>query len=512
MNKGDVIKVEITDMLDDGRGYGRYEGLSVFVSGGASGCVGAVPGDVAEVEVTKAKSRLAEAKLCGIAEASADRAKALCPYFGECGGCSLQEMNYEAQLRLKENQVRSKLERLGGIENPCVRPIIGANTLEGYRNKATYAVGPHGEVGFVRGKSHYVVDVEDCMLQAETAVAAAAALREFLRGGNSSDKSGIRQMVVKTAFGTGEVMVVLESDKKEIKGIDKLAELLDDYIYNTNFTPDMVLAIEAGEMDEEDADIFYTLESIAVIHEGRCSIAAGKPTILETVKTEGGETELKFEISPQSFYQVNPEQIVRLYGKAMEYAELSGTDGSAEQKGKVVLDLYCGIGTIGIYAAAEMKKAAGKTGSDAGYVYGIESVKPAVIDANRNSVINGIVNTRYFCGKAEEVLPWLMGLGKMYKYNEVNELVEREPEIRLAAADVAVVDPPRAGCEPALLDAIACASPERIVYVSCDPGTLARDIKYLAEKGYEFIEATPVDMFPWTNHVESVVLLSRAAK
>ncbi|MBQ0018871.1 MAG: 23S rRNA (uracil(1939)-C(5))-methyltransferase RlmD [Clostridiales bacterium] len=473
MNVNDIIEVKIEDLINDGRGFARCDGLAVFIAGG-------VPGDTATVRVSKVKKNIAEAELVEIVEPSPDRMEAVCPYFGSCGGCSLQEMDYDAQLKLKETQIRSKLTRLGGIEEPTVREIIGANTLEGYRNKATFAVGPHGEVGFLKNRSHYVIDVEDCMLQSEPAMACAAALREFLHG-----KAGcIKQMIVKTAFTTGEIMVVLESDRKEIPGIERLAELLDEQVYNVGYD----YTDESG--DHFSTDMTYSLESLNVICNGKCRTVAGKPTIIEKITSADGK-DLQFEISPQSFYQVNPEQMVKLYSKAIEYAGLTGDE--------TLLDLYCGVGTIGIFAADKAKS-----------VIGIESVKPAVLDANRNSVINGIINTRYICGKAEEELPGMMGIGKLYKYNEVNEIVEREPEIRLSKADVAIVDPPRAGCDEALLNAVVTAEPKRIVYVSCDPGTLARDIKYLESNGYRFEEATPVDMFPWTNHVETVVLLSRA--
>ena len=226
---------------------------------------------------------------------------------------------------------------------------------------------------------------------------------------------------------------------------------------------------------------------MALIHKGKCHIIAGKPTITEKVMRADGK-ELSYEISPQSFYQVNPEQMPKLYDKAMEYAALTGKE--------TLLDLYCGVGTIGIWMADKAEK-----------VIGIESVKPAVIDANRNSVINNIISTRYICGKAEEELPGMMGLAKLWKWNEVNERVERKPEITIDHADVAVLDPPRAGCEEALLEAVVKAAPDRIVYVSCDPGTLARDIKYLTANGYEFIEATPVDQFPMTSHIETCCLL-----
>ena len=474
MEKNQIIELRIEDMLDDGRAFGRHEGCAVFVSGGA------VPGDVVKARVIKAKKSSAEALLSEIVDPSADRITAECPYAGKCGGCAMQELSYEAQKSIKTEQVRAKLKRLGGIEAPDVKEMIGAETLKYYRNKAVFAVGPHGEVGFLKGKSHYVMDIDDCMLQSDAAMVCADALRAFLK---DSRVKCISQLTVKTAFGTGEVMTSLESDSKEIPQIEKLVEMMDDAVYSLN---------------EENEEV-YSLESVAVIHKGKCRIVAGKPTINEEVTTDDGRS-LMFEISPQSFYQVNPEQMEKLYDKAAEYAGLKG--------GETILDLYCGAGTIGLWLLEDLRKkdiaAFEKT-----KVIGIESIKPAVLDANRNSVINGVINTRYICGKAEEELPGMMGLAKLYKWNEVNERVEREPEIKIDHADVAVLDPPRAGCAEPLLDAVVRAAPDRIVYVSCDPGTLARDIKYLISHGYEFIECTPVDQFPWTTHIEVVAKIQR---
>ena len=481
MNKNDIIEIRIEDMLDDGRGFGRVDGLAVFVNGG-------VLGDIVHAKVTKIKKSTVEAEFLSISEPSTHRIEAECPYAAVCGGCSLQELDYDAQLALKTNQVRSKLSRLGGIEDPNITATIGADTLKYYRNKAAFAIGPHGEVGFYKGKSHYVMDVADCMLQSDAAMACADALRSYLKShldnkGTTGQFGCIKQMIVKTAFGTGEVMVAFESDKKDIPKIEDIVDMIDEAIFFLSHD-------EEGEPIEDTLE--YRLRSVNIICNNKCHNIAGMPTITEEVVTDEGKT-LKFEISPQSFYQVNPEQMVKLYSKAAEYAALTGKE--------TVLDLYCGVGTIGIFMADKAER-----------IIGIETVKPAVLDANRNSVINGIINTRYIAGKAEEELPGMMGLAKLYKYNEVNELIERDPLIKIDQVDVAIVDPPRAGCEEPLLNALVQSKAERIVYVSCDPGTLARDIKYLTANGYEFKECTVVDQFPWTNHVECVALLSRVAK
>lgn len=477
MDKNDIIEVTIEDMLDDGRGFGRTDGLAVFVDGG-------VVGDVVHARVNKIKKSTVEAQFLSISQPSPDRIEAECPYAAECGGCSLQELSYPAQLKLKYKQVVSKLTRLGGLVDPKVNDIVAADTLKYYRNKATFAVGSHGEVGFLKGKSHYVMDIEDCMLQSDAAMACADALRRFLKQhldnkGLTGKYGCIKQLVVKTAS-TGEVMVVIDSDRKDIPEIETLVDMFDEAIFFLSHD-------DEGEPMEDVAE--YRLRSVNITCNNKARNIAGVPTITDEVITDEGKT-LRFEIAPQSFYQVNPEQMIKLYAKASQYAALTGSE--------TVLDLYCGVGTIGIFMADKAER-----------VIGIESVKPAVIDANRNSVINGIINTRYFAGKAEDELPGMMGLKKLYKYNEVNELLERQPEITIDKVDVAIVDPPRAGCDEELLNALVTSKAQRIVYVSCDPGTLARDIRYLTEHGYDFVEATPFDQFPWTSHVEVVSKLVR---
>lgn len=477
--------------------------MAVFVKG-------AVVGDLVEAEVTKVKKNYAFAKTVNFLEASPDRIEGMCRYGGVCGGCPYGELSYEAQLALKEKQVRDKLTRLGGLTDPVIRPIIGMEEPFRYRNKATMPVWTGGiitrkggivenlgepAVGFYKAKSHEVVDCYDCMIQSEPAMAAAEALRQFMISDNITaydpkwDKGLMRHLVVKTARGTGEVMVVLVINGKGIPNGAKLVEMLDDYIYSLPPCSD---------------GTEYSLESVVVsVCKGKNGSAsgsvmgeelitiAGKPVIQEEI---GG---LVFEISPLSFYQVNPVQMEALYEKALEYADLRGEE--------TVLDLYCGVGTIGLFAARRMEEAymaahGGHLDYDkVGRVIGIESVKDAVLNANRNAVINHIVGARYVCGKAEEVLPQLVkGQGP----------AADDEGLRVGAADVVFLDPPRAGCDPALLETVVSVRPEKIVYVSCDPATLARDVKYLCQRGYVFEEATPVDMFPWGVHVETVVMLS----
>ena len=543
MEKGQIVELTIEDMSAEGRGIGKIyddeRGFAVFVQD-------TVVGDRAKVELTKVKKNYAFGRVSEMLALSQDRQESFCPHSGLCGGCVYSQLSYEAQLALKEKQVREKLVRLGGLTDPVIMPIIGMGGEDAtevpfrYRNKASMPVSTGGlitqkggivkpvhepRVGFYRPKSHDVVDCEDCLLQSEPAMAAAAALRKFMEEDHITsydprwEKGLMRHMIVRTAAGTGEVMVILVINGKAIPNAPKLVEMLDEAIYNVPVYEDGPLAGVEFNLESVIVNINKSKNLEGQILGEECITIAGNPTITEEV---GG---LSFEISPLSFYQVNREQMVRLYEKALEYASLKGDE--------TVLDLYCGVGTIGLFAAAEMNRrtaelnaaaasgqavenaasgqnaaadlsgttAPGQAAADKspGRVIGIESVKGAVLDANRNATINGIVNARYVCGKAEEELPKMV--------DPKSEL--KDESLRVMHADVIILDPPRAGCEQPLLEAVVKAAPERIVYVSCDPATLARDIKWLGEHGYEFKEATPCDMFPWTGHVETIVLLQR---
>ncbi|NLD19194.1 MAG: class I SAM-dependent RNA methyltransferase [Clostridiales bacterium] len=541
MEKGQVFEFKIEDMSAEGQGIGRAEGLVVFVPGG-------VIGDVVSVELTKVKKSYAFSKLLRIIEYSPHRDAAFeCEFFDSgCGGCPFGGIDYMAQTAMKERQVNEKLKRLAGLEQPLVRPIITMEETDNdslgayrYRNKATFPVSTGGiitrkggivenlgepAVGFYRAKSHEVVDCEDCLLQSFPAMAAADALRRFMEEDNITawdpkwEKGLLRHLIVKTAFTTKEVMVILVVNGKGIPNMAKLVEMLDDAIYDVGYSLESVI-INVNKKPKPAKDSAMGDENI---------VAAGKPVIVDKIG------DLQFEISPGSFYQVNPVQVKRLYDKVREYC-LMGDDeeqensqaageaignGEAAQgnawSGKpaedpadhVILDLYCGVGTIGLYCADIAES-----------VIGIESVKDAVLDANRNSVINGIVNARYICSRAEEELPKHISAGKTagkaHRTTDTDtgkEAAGKVEALDISNADIAILDPPRAGCRPELLEAVAGLGIERIVYVSCDPATLARDIKLLIELGYEFKEATPVDMFPWTGHVECVVLMSRVEK
>ena len=554
---GQIVELTIEDMSVEGQGIGRMpDGMVVFVEG-------AVKGDRVRARLVKVRKSFAFAKATETLEGSPLRSAEFdCPsYKHGCGGCPMGSLEYEAQLEIKEKQVRDRLERIAGIR-PCsadeaedanntgaasevtavINPIAGMkdedNDGQGhwrYRNKATFPVSTGGiitrkggivenlgepAVGFYEAKSHRVVDCGDCYIQSIAAMAAADALRRFMQedkitGYDPRWKKGLmKQLIVKTAFGTGEVMVILAINGKGIPGVAKLIKMLDESIAEVGYSLEsVVLNIDRAGVSsgEKQGDKYETV--------------AGKATIIDQLG------DLKFEISPASFYQVNPAQMKRLYDVVRKYCGRSANAVQAERETQtgigsrpwacdpsdkpVILDLYCGIGSIGLYCAdlAEM-------------VIGVESVEEAVRDANRNSVINGIVNSRYICGRAEEVLPAAVraadeGEGSADKaaFSSQrataggNRLRAEAPGIDeslreyIRRADIAILDPPRAGCRKELLDAVAFAEIPHIIYVSCDPATLARDIRLLEERGYSFIEATPVDMFPNTMHVECCSLL-----
>ncbi|MFV0517391.1 MAG: 23S rRNA (uracil(1939)-C(5))-methyltransferase RlmD [Aminipila sp.] len=500
MEKGQKVKLIIQDMSNEGQGIGRVEGMAVFVKG-------AIPGDTVIAEITKVKKNYAFAVTCEIEEPSEYRIDTQCEYAGKCGGCLYSGVSYEGQLAIKENQVREKLTRLGGLQNPKLNPIVGMNSPYNYRNKAQMPISTGGiitrkggivenlgecTIGFYKAKSHDVIDCKECLLQSTPVGAVAQAVRGFMRSDNITaydpkwEKGLMRHLIVKTAHGTGEVMVILVINGKGIPNSAKLVEMLDDAIYNLPPREDGV------EYNLESVVVNINKEKTSEIMGKECITIAGKPTILESVG------DMEFEVSPLAFYQVNPEQMKVLYDKVLDYADLSGDE--------YVLDLYCGVGSIGLYCANDMKK---KTaGNGKGKVLGIESVKSAVLDANRNAVINGLVNAEFIYGRVEEVLASIVDKEEW----EASPLKEKVSAIAKGpiSPNVVILDPPRAGCDIATLEAVSKASPDKIVYVSCDPATLARDIKVLSDLGYEFVEGTPVDMFPWTGHVEAIIMMTRA--
>ena len=452
MEKNQLIELTIKDQSKDGRGIGSCDGLIVFVDG-------CVLGDKVSARVTKVKKRYAMATVEEILEPSEHRIDDVCPYIDECGGCAFGKLKYEVQLELKERHVKDVLERIGGIEDPKLEPIISMETPYNYRNKARLSINPQTHsVGFLERLSHKLVDCRECRLQSEAVVAVADALRASFD--DCEDAKKIKNLVVKTSFSSGEVMVVPTVEEKDLD--------LESLIYAVDESINAIPSFDDGfEYYLSSVALDIADNNLSKRHKNRAEIIAGRPVI------EDGLLGLAFEISPYSFYQVNPVQAEHLYEKAVEYAGIKG--------GETILDLYCGVGTIGLFMA---KAGAGK-------VVGIELVKEAVLNANRNAVINGIVNAIYYTGTAEEELPRLREEGEIEK------------------ADVVILDPPRKGCDEALLKAVVETEADRIVYISCDPATMSRDIKYLVENGYKYRKGMPVDMFPHTGHVETVALLSK---
>ena len=478
MVKDEIQEIHITDITAHGMGVGRDDdGAAVFVRG-------ALPGDTVLARCYRAKKRYAEAETVKIVSPSPDRVDSFCDLGASkpsaCGGCQYCELAYKKQTEIKRSQIIQDLTRIGGLEDPEVDEAIAMDEPYCCRNKVTFQVGWDGStpvVGFYRAGSHDIVDCPVCRIQAPPAEAVASSLRTFMLQekitcfDSKTRKGLLKDVIVRSCFATGEVMVVLEINGASIPEAGRLIDMMDSQINRMSF------------------EICWSLESVYIVNDKNVPVLiAGKKTVSEEL---GG---VKYEISPMSFYQVNPVQTVKLYDKVFEYAALSPGDS--------LLDLYCGVGSIGLYLEDRM--------DDTVSVLGIESNKSAVLDANRNAVINRVINARYICGAAEDVLPEIVDKMDEQGFDGPEEgSTEWFARNVLTSVNVAVLDPPRAGCDETLLSAVVKVSPERIVYVSCDPATLSRDVKYLTANGYEFIKATPVDMFPHTGHVEVVVLMSR---
>ena len=492
MEKGETISIEITDVTSAGDGLGRSrEGAAVFVHG-------ALPGDTVTCELTKVKKNYALAKLVSIDIASEHRTGGACPYMGKCGGCVFSGYDYRKQLEIKRKHVEDAFTRIGKLEDAKLSQVIGMENPLRSRNKATFTFYEKrkgsGEIGFgfYEAGSHRVAGVEDCLLQTTAATACASAVARFMteegiRAYDRRTRRGtVMNLVVRTSSLNGNVMAVLVVNGKENQwqrlDLAGLAEAMDDAVYTAGMDEAETAAgnglagmVEAREA-EGQLEPSYSFESFYLnINKGegpgifgkKFDFVAGTHTILDAIGPA------RFELSPDSFYQVNGEGARELYDVVWRFADL--------QAGQTVFDLYCGVGSIGIYLSKRAK--------DQIRLIGIESNKNACLNANRNAVINRVVNALYYQGKAEEVLP---------------DLLEKEPDLK---ADVAVLDPPRAGCDAALLEAVTSADPARIVYVSCDQPTAARDMIFLRSKGYTLEETVVVDMFPFTGRVETVVLL-----
>ncbi len=471
-SKNDCVELTIEDIGVSGEGIGKVDGYTLFVKD-------TVIGDVVRVKIMKAKKNYGYARLMDIIKPSKDRVEPACPIARQCGGCQIQAMNYNAQLKYKQKLVKDNLLRISGLTEGVdyeMCEILGMDTPFRYRNKAQYPVGEDKDgnivMGFYAGHTHSIIACpdDDCMLGHSDNAFILNAVKEWMKEyrvrayNENIHKGTVRHVLVRTGYHTDEVMVCLVTKKmlrKEaadglVKAIQKLKLNIASLVVNIN---------------KEDTNVILGKECITLY---------GRPYIEDYIG------DIKFQISPLSFYQVNPKQTEVLYNKALEFAGLKGNES--------VWDMYCGIGTISLFLAKK-----------AGKVYGVEIVPQAIEDAKNNAKINNIDNAEFFVGKAEEVVPAFYK--KQTGVQSDNDSTDSK-EYDMTRPDVVVVDPPRKGCDKKLLDTIVSMTPDRIVYVSCDSATLARDLKLLVEYGYKVEKVQPVDQFGNTVHVETVVLLS----
>ena len=452
MEKNQEFTVSIEDISEDGAGIGKLDGYIWFIKD-------AVIGDVVRARAMKMKKNYGFARLMEILTSSEARVEPKCPVARQCGGCQLQAMSYEEQLKFKERKVKNHLLRIGKFKENEIHmlPIMGMKEPWRYRNKAQFPFGldKNGNIvaGFYAGRTHDIIECEDCLLGVEENKDILGIIKGFMRVhgirpyDETTHKGLVRHALIRKGFHSGEIMVCLVINGKDIPAKEQLVEELCQVKGMTSIS---------YSINQEKTNVIMGKEIVNLYGPGYITDNIGNVT---------------YQISPLSFYQVNPVQTEKLYGTALEYAGLTGNE--------TVWDLYCGIGTISLFLAQNAKK-----------VYGVEIVPQAIEDARRNAALNNITNAEFFTGKAEEVLP------EQYEKNKVY-------------ADVIVVDPPRKGCDQVCLDTILKMAPKRVVYVSCDSSTLARDLRYLADGGYEVEKVRCCDMFGQSCHVETVVLLTQ---
>ena len=448
LSKDKMYIVEIVDIGQGGVGIGKFEGFTVFVDGG-------LIKDKIKVKIIKSKKNYAVGEIVEILEPSPYRVERKCSKeLKACGGCQIQELDYKEQLNLKTNEVKQVISRIGKLDDVVIHPALGMEEPFRYRNKAQFPIQKVDGVpviGFYKKKSHDIIPTDQCIIQHDVNDKIIKIIKTYIRAYNVSiydekTHTGVlRHLVTKVGFTTKEVMVVLVANGRKLPYLNELASVLKE-----NIPGFKTLVVN---INREKTNVILGNENRIIYGDGKINDNIG---------------DLVFEISPLSFFQVNPIQTEVLYNKALEYANLGEND--------TVFDIYCGIGTISLFLAQKAKK-----------VYGIEIVEEAIKDAKRNAEINKLDNVEFYVGKAEEVVP------KMYKQGK--------------RANVVVVDPPRKGCDEKVLDTIISMQPDRVVYVSCNPSTLARDLNYLDERGYKCLEVQPVDMFPHSVHIENVALI-----
>lgn len=448
LSKNEEYIVDIVDIGQGGVGIGKHNGFTVFVEGG-------LIEDKVKVKINKSKKNYAVGDIVEIIEKSPFRIDRVCSdNLKDCGGCQIQELEYQKQLDIKTNEVKQVISRIGKLDDVIIHETLGMDKPLRYRNKAQFPIQKSVNtpiIGFYKKKSHDIIPMDKCVIQHDINDKIVKIIKTYINAYNVSvydekTHTGVlRHLVTKIGFTTKEVMVVLVANGKKLPYLSELASVLKD-----NVPGFKTLVVNENR---EKTNVILGKENRVVYGEGKINDYIG---------------DLVFEISPLSFFQVNPIQTEVLYNKALEYADLQEND--------TVFDIYCGIGTISLFLAQKAKK-----------VYGIEIVADAIKDAKINAQINDLDNVEFYVGKAEEVVPKMYGEGK--------------------TANVVVVDPPRKGCDEKVLDTIVSMSPDKVVYVSCNPSTLARDLAYLDERGYKCVEIQPVDMFPHTMHVESVAKL-----
>ena len=455
--KNDTVTLRITDMGQNGEGIGKADGFTLFVKD-------TVIGDLAEVRITKVKKNYGYGRLMKLLEPSVSHVEAPCPVARQCGGCQLQMLAYDEQLKFKEQKVRNDLQRIGGFAEIPMEPIMGMEDPWRYRNKAQFPVGTDraGEpvAGFYAGRTHAIIPCDDCLLGVEENSRILTLVLEWMKRfqipayDESNGRGLIRHIFLRKGFATGEIMVCLVINGKKLPAAEELIRLLR----SIPGVAGIVLNV-----NRERSNVILGRKNI---------VLWGREDIMDRIG------DISYQISPLSFFQINPVQTKKLYDTALEFADLHGSEQ--------VWDLYCGIGTISLYMAQR-----------AGHVYGVEIVPEAIEDAKKNAVLNNIENVSFYAGKSEEILP---------------DYYRKEAAAgRKATADVIVVDPPRKGCAPELLETMLRMQPDRIVYVSCDPATLARDLKILCAGGYQLVRVRCADLFPHTIHVETCVSLVRTA-
>ncbi|SFD22307.1 23S rRNA (uracil(1939)-C(5))-methyltransferase RlmD [Clostridium uliginosum] len=453
IEKNEEYILEIVAQGYEGEGIAKVEGYPIFIQG-------ALIGECVRAKITKVKKSYAYGRIEEIIDISKDREEPKCTNYKRCGGCSIQHMNYKKQLDFKWDRVKDCVSKIGGLSKDIVNYPLGMDSKPyRYRNKVQLPIGKvNGEIviGFYAPRSHNIIDLNVCLIQDKVADNVANLTKKWIKknniepftlDGEFNPKGILRHIMIRRGFKTGEVMVVLVATTEKVPYIEEFKEII---LENIEGVKSIILNVNPNNTN--------------VILGEKCITLYGDDTIQDYIG------DFKFNISPLSFFQINPIQTEVLYNKALEYAGLTGNE--------TVFDAYCGAGTITLFLSQKSKK-----------VYGVELIEQAIINAKDNLKENNVDNVEFFVGKSEEIIPKLI-----------------EDNIK---ADVIVVDPPRKGCDIKLLEAIGKVKPLRIVYVSCDPSTLARDLKILENQGYQTVEIQPVDMFPQTSHVECVVKLQR---